>query len=470
MFATALAGPKCALRTAVSALLILLPASFPAAGLAAPPPFPAPEVVGPIRSAAADGNAEHDYPFLSDADWLARYGYVEEEFFLAGEANRYHPESGAVVDGGHAYKTRLVVRRPASPGDFNGVVGLEWENVTAGYDLDFLWSSERRHFVDEGYAWVGISAQRVGVDALREWSPKRYGSLDVTAGGTITDDSLSYDIFGQAARAIRERIGSDPMGGLEVEIVLGEGASQSAGRLVPFFNLAQPHYAPVIDVLFLAIGGGATRTDSPTPVFRMLTETDVLFGVARGSEVQPDTDLHRLWEVAGTSHSGWAGFLERQAVLERDFARPVAVPLCDETPYSRIPAEKVYAAVHTHMVRWARSGTPPPLAPRLERSANGLARDERGNVLGGIRLAEHAVPTATNTGANQGENRFCRLYGAYRPFDAETLDSLYPTHAGYVDKVRRATWANVEAGFVLPRDAARTEERATLSTVGGFGG
>ena len=449
-------------------LIVLLAAGLIAPACWAKPPVPTPTLTGPIASTTPDGTPEHDYPFFSDATWLARYGYVEEEFFLEGEANRYDRQSGEITDSGHAYKTRLVVRRPASNDDFNGVVALEWENVTAGYDLGFMWSSQRRYFVDEGYAWVGISAQRVGVNALREWSPKRYGSLDVDAGGKITDDSLSYDIFAQAARALRERHGPDPMGGLEVEIVLGEGASQSAGRLVPFYNLAQPHYEPVIDVLFLAIGGSETRTDSSIPVFRMLTETDVLFSISRTRELQPDTDLHRRWEVAGTSHSGWIGFLERQSVWERDQGRPLPVPPCDKPAYARIPAEKVYASVHHHMVRWARDGTAPPVAPPLTRGDDGLARTEHGNAKGGIQLAEHAVPTALNSGANSGD-RFCMLYGTHQPFDDETLEKLYPTHREYVDKMSTATWANVEAGYVLARDAAATEERATHSNVGSLG-
>lgn len=448
--------------------LILLAALLTTAVVSAKPPVPTPTIIGPVASTAPDGNPEHDYPFFSDAPWLAQYGYVEEEFFLEGTASRYDRTTGEVVDGGHAYRTRMVVRRPASAEAFNGVVALEWENVTAGYDLGFMWSSQRRHFVNEGYAWVGISAQRVGVNALREWSPMRYGSLDVEAGGEITNDALSYDIFAQAARSLRERDGADPLGGLEVEIVLGEGASQSAGRLVPFYNLAQPHYEPVIDVLFLAIGGAATRTDSPIPVFRMRTETDVLFSLTRKGAQQPDTDLHRLWEVAGTSHSGWIGFLERQAVWERDHGRPLPVPPCDQPAYARIPAEKVYASIHTHMVRWVRDGTPPPLAPPLTRQGEALARDDHGNAMGGIRLAEHAVPTALNSGANTGD-RFCRLYGAHQPFDDATLADLYPTHRDYVEKVSAATWANVEAGYVLPRDAAATEERATHSEIGKLG-
>ena len=66
---------------------------------------------------------------------------------------------------------------------FNGTALVEWQNVTAGYDLDALWNGEA--IMRAGYAWVGVSAQRVGVNQLRGWSPTRYGALDVTGGGRV---------------------------------------------------------------------------------------------------------------------------------------------------------------------------------------------------------------------------------------------------------------------------------------------
>ena len=120
--------------------------------------------------------------------------------------------NGSIVDSGHPYKTRLVVRRPKSPDRFNGTVVIEWNNVTAGRDLDIDWFQAGAYFVRAGYAWIGVSAQRVGVNHLREWSPARYGSLDVTHGGTIDDEALSYDIFSAVARAVRDPGDVDVMG------------------------------------------------------------------------------------------------------------------------------------------------------------------------------------------------------------------------------------------------------------------
>ena len=86
--------------------------------------------------------------------------------------------------------TRLLVRRPADSKQFNGTVLVEWLNVTNGFDADNTWFFSCEHILNEGYAWVGVSAQQVGVARLQNWSPTRYGSLDVTQGGTITGDVL----------------------------------------------------------------------------------------------------------------------------------------------------------------------------------------------------------------------------------------------------------------------------------------
>ena len=130
-----------------------------------------------------------------------------------------------------------MVRRPASPARFNGTVVVEWNNVTAGRDLDIDWFQAGAYLVRNGYVWVGVSAQRVGVDHLRQWSPARYGSLDVTADGTIEDDALSYDIFSAVGEAAREPGDVDLLGGLVAERVFATGHSQSASRLSVYLNV-----------------------------------------------------------------------------------------------------------------------------------------------------------------------------------------------------------------------------------------
>lgn len=89
-----------------------------------------------------------------------------------------------------------------------------------------------------------------------------------------------------------------------------------------------------------------------------------------------------------------------------------------------------------------------------------MKRDAHGNVLGGIRLAEIAVPVARETA------ELCGLGGTHVPFDADTVNRLYPTHADYVAKVTAASRAAVKAGFLLQADADRTIAKARRSIWG----
>jgi Alpha/beta hydrolase domain len=185
---------------------VLLVAFAQAAGAAS---VPNPTVIGPIRATASPGDPSHDYPFFATTVDLASYGYVEEEFFLEGTANRYNTPAratGSLIDSGHPYRTRIVVRRPASPDNFNGTALMEMHVLGTDFEHDAVWSHSYAHIMRRGYAWVGVSAQRLGihqpVTGLKDWSPSRYGTLDVTQGGTILDDALSFDIFSQAAQAV----------------------------------------------------------------------------------------------------------------------------------------------------------------------------------------------------------------------------------------------------------------------------
>jgi hypothetical protein len=421
---------------------------------------PAPTVEGPIPGTVPGDPASpvlsETYPFFSTWLDLAESGYVEEEFYLSGAADAYST-TGAKLASDVPYRTRIIVRRPSSQAAFNGTVLVEWQNVTAGYDLDALWN--RRH-LREGYAWVGVSAQRVGVSQLRSWSPTRYGSLDVTGGGAFTTDQLSYDIFAQAAQALRSPGVVDPLGGLEIQRVLAIGASQSAGRMTTYYNVVLPQEQPVFDGYAFIVGSAPTRV-GPEPIMQVLSETDVTTPLNR----RPDSEVFRRWEVAGAAHSGWEGQEYRRPLSIRDLG---AAPVydCTNPPFSRVLLSQVIEAAYAHLARWVDGGPPPPHAPYLEFSGpTTKARNELGLALGGIQLSQVAVPTALNTGSNSGPS-FCILFGTHVPFSDEQLDALYRNHGRYVSAVTRTDTANVQAGYVLRADAQENEREAAHSSVG----
>jgi len=418
--------------------------------------------------------------YSASAIELTSNGYVEEEYFIEGLANRYtNPdmENAEVIDSGHRYTTRFIVRRPVNAEDFNGIVVVEWINVTGGPDKDIDWWQSGAHLIRNGYAFVVVSAQQMGIDTMQEWSPERYASLDTTHDGMVENDALSYDIFSAVGKAI-PRVGEssssndvDFLGGLQAEMILATGHSQSASRLAAYLNNIHP-LDPVYDGVMVHGGGRRISDDQPVKIFKIMAETDM---PRRAAEPQPNSNNFRQWEVAGTSHVDVPFEVEYAKVrLLRE-----GLPLVDAAPrdpgcalpaHSRVPFRDVMNAAFEHLVRWVREDIPPPVAeplqvaqmtPQLE-----FARDGHGNILGGIRLAEHAVPTAKNTGMNSGTNGFCFLYGSHEPFAQSTLDAMYPTHTDYVNKVRAVVQQNLADGFILPYAAERTIRDAQARDIG----
>jgi len=204
---------------------------------------------------------------------LASVGYSQSEFFLAGTANAYEPAPGSTLtnDGRWTvqassqapYKTRVVVNRPVSKQDFNGTVVVEWLNVSGGVDASPDWMHTHVELLRRGYAWVGVSAQAVGLNALKgpapQGDPVRYESL------THPGDSYSYDMFSQAGQAIRNDA-TLLLGGLRTERLLAVGESQSAGRLVTYIDAVHP-LAQVYDGFLVHSrgAGGARRGRWPAP-------------------------------------------------------------------------------------------------------------------------------------------------------------------------------------------------------------
>ena len=443
---------------------------------------PVPHVTGPIPAVGPPGtDLTHNYPQLASEPTfqLSRAGYIEEEFFFEGTATSYSTPSmadGVVVSTGHPYKSRMIVRRPAKNGPkFNGVVLVEWVNVTSGYNLDVHWGLSHEYLTQQGYAYVGVSAQRVGVQqapyGLTVWSPTRYGTLDVTDGGRITNDSLSYDIFSQAGQAIRHprEAGVDVLDGLKFEMLIAVGASQSASRLSLYYNSIQPLHR-VYDAFVPHIGGGPYRTDVGTKQLRVNSEREIDFGAA--SIRQPDTDIFRSWEVAGASHVGYQYQMFRGGFVGRDGLAPFNFT-CDKPPLSHVRIHPVLNAAYAAVVDWVKKDKAPPIAtPILVTSTSPLVipRDANGHVFGGIRLADIDVPLATNTGANSGtipgSGGFCVLYGSHEPFSASKIAGLYPTHGAYVTAVKKVSQQNQKDGFILKDDMDEIIGDAEVSLVG----
>jgi hypothetical protein len=423
-------------------------------------------------------------------------GYTEEEYFFTGQARSFRAcgEFGR-RDGkwlvetvsAQPYRTRLLVQRPRDPQRFNGTVLVEWINVSPGRDL-LLVPDDALH---EGFAYVGVSAQYVGIhgfdseqpadrEGLKQWDPERYGSL------SHPGDAFCYDIFSQAGRLLRQPAnGPHPLAGLDVRKLVATGGSQSAQRLRTYVNALQgQHHAYDAFVLFLDFGNCNDFSDAifephnRTPEYRarvfrypvrVRDDLDVPVMVVNSEKeairyrdgdraflLQPDTERFRHWEVAGAPHSADlpARRLPHVLTTQRDGLRG---------PRNRWPAESLslrpgshvsvwpctVAAFH-HVHNWINGGPLPPRQPRLmftEGSSPRLLRDALGIGRGGVRLPETEVPIEVNTGLND-EPGLAEHRGLSVPFSDEQLKQLYPTREDYVRKVTTAAQAAVRAGVI----------------------
>lgn len=473
------------------AILTMLTCLAAAAPAAASDPVPNPVVTGPITG-GTQGAAFGALP----AETLASAGYVENEYFFEGVATSYARVDTWTVDGKWTttpadsadYRVRMLVRRPAKARDFNGIVVVEWLNVTALAEgaADFLHMQEE--ILREGYAWVGIGAQAAGVNSvvgLKAWDAERYGSL-VHPG-----DRFSYDIFSQAAQALVHPEGVNPLR-LRPLAVLATGRSQSAFRLVTYINAFHPAaglfdgflvHSRGVNAAGLAAEGLAAdtpvpmpagahiRADTRVPVLDVQTEGDMTALRSHLTRQSPNR-YYRRWEIAGAAHTETPEWLvDLPPTL--DFGPGCAFAV------NSAPHHTVVKAALRALSRWVTTNVKPPQSPDIQLSdptavPAAIVRDLFGNALGGIRLPELEVPTAVLDGRINspavtpppGTQNFCSLFGGTVPFNETTIQQLYWNHRTYVNRFRGAAKALVEQGYWLQPEARQADRAAAESNIG----
>lgn len=440
-----------------------------------------------------------DAPFRAAGETLQSRGYVEVEHFVSGTARGAAAEGQPVTSA--PYRTRILVRRPSDPGRFNGVVVVEWLNVSAGLELEMGWPMFDDALIRDGYAWIGVSAQPIGTGFLKQWRPSRYGSLrhpglsvipePLPNGRTfITGETWSFDIFGQVASLLRGKHGARLFGKLP-KTLIAFGGSQSEQRLLEFMSRARTGHKRPFDGYFLNVGGldasfgqsvdvNLGRADrnvasipaSPeVPVFLLNSEREVLLNFARR---RPDSRTFRYWEVAGSGHFSRLAqeTAQRKALREIPALSGVNGTRCGDMLPGPVGVEYVARAVIKHLTTWIQDGVEPPHADPVATveisGAVQIARDKFGNALGGVRLPLVDVPTGRILGsaAPASAGILCENIAGFVPFSESEIDRLYPSHYDYVNKVSAAADAAVKAGYLLPVDAELIIQQAESAEIG----
>lgn len=431
-------------------------------------------------------------PATSRAVQLSAHGYVEQEVFLQGLAQHYRPQPGWGKAGewgvqphgeAHPYVTRLLVRRPADPARFNGVIVVEWLNTTPGFDLDGGWVLTREELMAQGYAWVGVSNQTEGLRSLQKQST-RYGGLH------LASNAGAHAVFAQAGQAIRTQwlrligqhtkpsasVASDPP--TSALRLLAFGYSQSGLYLYTYINTFHPHHqvfdgfylrgpapmAPALDDDGDDIWAPAFRSDLDVPIMQVQTEAEAM--VSWPLSRTPDTDHVRYWEISGAAHLDAHLQAELPPITPAQEAQPPHTCL---RPLNALPAYMVdHAALHA-LTRWVKDGAPPPVAPRMARSDWGFVRtDEHGHALQGLRLPDIRVPTARHGQYSNVNTRTLSLSGQYAciaggstiPLGTSDLQASYPTAATYLSAYQSAADELLKQGFLRPRDHRQLLDKA----------
>jgi hypothetical protein len=451
-------------------------------------------VTGPVRA----GSPTFNNTLYGTSFDLSKVGYEKSQFFLSGTAHSYVPALPLTSDGkwkittgvSAPYRTRVAVYRPIDPKKFNGTVVVEWLNVSGGTDDSPDWTLSHNELVRDGFAWVGVSAQKVGVDAAKTSDPAEYSSLSQPG------DSFSYDIFSEAGQAVRDDAAMI-LAGLRPRTLIAVGESQSAGRLMTYIDAVQP-IAHVFQgfLVHSQFGTGASlsqapqtnfsapapttiRSDLGVPVLEFETETDVDNSNLTDRLHYGNPKWFRLWEVAGSSHYDYYGLaigpndtgngqgaVDNLAAMQNPTRTPVGGFSC-AVPINTGGTHWALDAAVYWLNRWVVDGTSPPRAALLATthvSPVMYQLDANGNAIGGVRTPQVDAPIAA-LGSQGNSGGFCLLFGSTVPYGAAHLASLYKNHVQFVSAWARAVRRGRTDGFLLTPDGVELLHAAAVSQV-----
>ena len=437
---------------------------------------------------------------------IASVGYVAEEFFISGSATSYRSAGELSADGRWSaspaassdYTTRIVALTPSDPARFNGTVLVEWLNVSGGIDAPAVWMMAHREILRAGYAYVAVSAQRVGVEgganlmgidmSLKTQDPSRYSPLHHPG------DAYAYDIFSQAGRMASN---TEILRGLHAEHLIAVGESQSALFLTTYINAVDPlarvydgflvhsrfgPAAPLDGASILnelesdAAQAVAFRPDLRVPLVTIITETDLVGGVRNGyhNARQPDNQQLRVWEIAGTAHAD--NYTIQVAPID-DGKAALADVVAAYAPTNMLMGQQldhcinfgpqhhyVLQAALSHLHDWVSTGRPPPSGVPLELNGEQPLLDEHGLMRGGIRTPWVDVPVARTSGVGSEESTMSWIFGSGEMFDTATVQRLYPGgRADYLERFTASLDSAIQSGFLVASDREEILELAAAT-------
>jgi hypothetical protein len=453
---------------------------------------PVPKTTGAIPVTADSA------PFMAAANNLeptdlAKFGYVEEEFILSGNANVYDwSADGAVTvkTPNVRYANRILLRRPANPARFSGTVIVEVTNAARRYDWAMMWGYGRDYFLEHGDAWVGLTTPGA-LNSLKKFNPTRYATLSIAGtcpgadknGPSAIEEGLRWDYYSQVAAALKSGGPGQPMAGLNVKRVF---MTTQGGDITTFINAFHDRSRlangnPVYDGYLVRDPPAPARINQCAPAIaatdsrRQIKDIDVpVISVVAQGEVpdsmkvrKPDSDdpkgRYRLYEIAGAAHidafaySGLPSFNEQNllGLAQGTPDWPFNLKCEPEIPLSRQPL-LMYAfhGAYRNLDEWVAKGIAPPKAARIEIKDGALVLDEFGNGVGGVRNPWVDAPLETIATTSPGPGT-CRELGHAIPLETARISGLYPSAKDRASKVNDSVDRAVNARYFTETDGKR---------------
>jgi hypothetical protein len=496
---------------------------MPAVVSAGPAPI-ARKIVRPAVTVHPAPITHDSKPFLSSPLDLRSRGYVEEEFFISGEARAYDWVGNSLkiraVSPPGPYVTRILVIRPADPKRFSGNVEVEALNATNFVDVSTTLGTSADFLMRQGDVWVGFTSKPLTLRALKRFDPARYAPLKwsnpvppeqrcehpsiipeytmaLPPGASAklpqmsfpdSEDGLVWDIYAQLGALLKSSKRDQILPGFVKPHLFATGYSQSGLIQTTFINgfhkvMRLPGGGPIFDGYLVEVGPALLRMNQcsadvppddprnqlqPTdvPVINIVSEGDMWLGL---NTRRPDVVGARAgvvtYEIAGAAHKHGAGDAGRPTPGEAARAG-VTMPAMPPPPgviLNDFPRAYLSTAALRNLQAWSREGRAPPMGQPLATEGSTILRDADGNALGGVRSPWIEAPTASYRG-NLGVGALA-IVGSKTPFPADRLRSLYPTKADYEARFKAKLEEAVAGGWILPEDAPRILERAQAERV-----
>ena len=437
---------------------------------------------------------------------LSEYGYVEEEYLIRGTANVYNwPNTHlppVIVNEDCPYCSRIVVRKPADPERFSGIIAFETFNGSFTIDhCNAGWGQTFEEILRSGDAWVGYTKDGNCLESLRIMDPEKYGECmlpnplpEEERGDTGWDPMLEYfnqhglpfvfqydsayerslvfDMVFQMVALLKCREERSPFFGYDVKKAVMIGINDFNSYIGGFQDhMVLQDGSPVIDgyLMYMSGGGGwiaynedmfgftdprCSRTCN-VPVIRVETAGDM-------RDVPPHPFWACLWRCPDGDEKGHESrWYEIPGLsVTAAFRQDVSCFACPEDYERRGIGERrekgktfaywnqmnwlIYSAAYHNLKLWITEGILPP-REESELQFTGMypkvefVLDETGNHVGGIRHPYVEVPLGRWT-----DHAACELY------PEEVRDRMYRDHREYVEKVRACAERMVKERWILP--------------------